>query len=68
MPVQGGGVEDVGELLGPQGIGDREEGVVGHHAVDRGAAQLLGKPGMAVEVDPQAKRGRLDACQVGTRT
>jgi hypothetical protein len=55
MLVQGVGVEGVGELLGPQGIGEAEEGIVGHREVDPGSAQLLGEPGVAVEVDLQTK-------------
>lgn len=47
--------EPIGELLGAPGLGDVQEGVVCHREGDGLLAQLLGQPGMAIEVDLEAK-------------
>ena len=48
--------ERVGEFLRLAGIGDEGEGVVEHLEGNAGLEQLAGQPGVAVEVDLQAKR------------
>ena len=50
------GVETVGQTLRCLPVADLHKGVVGHREGDLGGAQLTGQPGMAVEVDLQAKR------------
>lgn len=48
--------ERVGELLRLGGIGDEGEGVVEHREGNARLEQLAGQPGVAIEVDLQAKR------------
>ena len=49
--------ELVGECLRREGIGDGNEGVIGHLEGDIGLQQLARQPGVAVEVDLQPERG-----------
>lgn len=65
VPVQRHGVEPIGDRLDPSGLGDPQEGAIGNLEDDAGLAQLLGQPGMSVEVNLEAKRRPSGHARVG---
>jgi hypothetical protein len=54
--MQRAGIQAVGQELGGLRVGDGDKGVVGLLEGDAGGGQLTRQPGVAVEVDLQAKR------------